>query len=171
MREDGGMPSADVPSPGHLPLDADLGADEEPRGTRTPVHLSARSVGLVMAGGTLGTAAREAAALSIPAVQRIPVAILGVNLLGAFALGVLLEALAQRGDDSGRRRSLRLLLGTGFLGGFTTYSALATDSALLIRDGDPTKGLLYALATVALAALATWAGVAAAAFSHRAGAA
>ncbi len=37
-------------------------------------------------------------------------------------LGALLESLARRGPDEGRRRAIRLLVGTGGLGGFTTYS-------------------------------------------------
>lgn len=36
------------------------------------------------------------------------------------------------GPVHGRRRDLRLLLGTGLLGGYTTYSALATDTAAVL---------------------------------------
>ena len=94
-----------------------------------------RDVGLVMAGGTVGTAARETLILAIPTVARLPLAILTANVVGAFALGLLLESLTLRGDDSGTRRHVRLLLGTGVLGGFTTYSALSLDVAALYGLG------------------------------------
>ncbi|MGO4692285.1 fluoride efflux transporter FluC [Glaciibacter sp. 2TAF33] len=131
-------------------------------------------MGLVAVGGVFGTAAREGLTLAlpvrIPAAGGFPLAILLINLGGAFLLGWLLEALTRRGPDAGRRRTLRLLLGTGFLGGFTTYSALATDTALILGDH---VGIAvgYSLGSVVAGALATWAGIAvgAAASRHRTG--
>jgi fluoride exporter len=132
-----------------------------------PVHLHWRYVGLVALGGVFGTATREALALTIPVNGVFPFAIFLVNIIGAFLLGVLLEGLTRRGPDAGRRRTLRLLLGTGFLGGFTTYSALAVDSALLLSSQAGTAdgaqigvGLGYAFGTVLAGALATWGGIA-----------
>ena len=128
-----------------------------------PLHLRARALGLVALGGAVGTALREAVALVVPGVGQLPVATLAVNILGAFLLGLLLEALVRRGPDEGRRRTLRLLLGTGLLGGFTTYSALATDTGLLLAAGaaDSTGvALLYAIGTVLLGGVATLAGIA-----------
>lgn len=145
----------------HPPL-AD-GARRSPSGPARALHLRPGLILLVVLGGTAGTAAREALSLALPPVGGIPVAILGINLLGAFLLGFLLDALARRGPDAGGRRGLRLLLGTGFLGGFTTYSALAADSALLLSATAVGPGLVYALGTVVVGALATWCGVAAAA--------
>lgn len=57
-----------------------------------------------------------------------------INLLGAFLLGLLLAYLASRGSETTRLRSLRLSLGTGVLGGFTTYSTFALEAAQLIID-------------------------------------
>ena len=51
-----------------------------------------------------GTAARYAMTLLVPARDGWPVATLSVNLVGAFVLGLLLEALARRGPDRGTRR-------------------------------------------------------------------
>ncbi|MFL0565396.1 fluoride efflux transporter FluC [Microbacterium sp. 179-I 1D1 NHS] len=132
-----------------------------------PVHLAWSSILLVLVGGTAGTAAREALSLAIPPAGGIPVAIFLINIVGALLLGSLLEALSRRGPDAGRRRSLRLLLGTGFAGGFTTYSALAVDTGVLVTGGDAFVGVLYALATVAVGALATVTGIALAASRHR----
>lgn len=112
---------------------------------------------LVFAGGCLGTAAREGIALALPwQGGGIPWAVLLVNLVGAFALGLLIGGLAARGAETERRRDIRLFGGTGVLGGFTTYSALATDSVLLAAS-DPGLAALYAfgsvIAGVALAGL------------------
>ncbi|SJN37995.1 CrcB protein [Micrococcus luteus Mu201] len=82
-----------------------------------------------------------------------------INITGALALGVLLEALAHRGPDAGRRRVLRLLLGTGVLGGFTTYSTLAESTAALFLDGHGLAGTGYALLTVLSGAIATACGL------------
>ncbi|MGK9149071.1 CrcB family protein [Plantibacter flavus] len=117
---------------------------------------------MVAVGGALGTAAREAISLATPTVGGVPVAILCINVAGAFLLGVLLESLLLRGPDEGRRRSLRLFLGTGILGGFTTYSALASDSGVLLLGGAAPTGIAYALGTVVLGGLASWLGIIAA---------
>ena len=111
---------------------------------------------MVFVGGAGGTAARAGIGLAVPAVAGIPLGTLGVNLLGAFLLGVLLEALARRGPDVGLRRALRLGLGTGVLGGFTTYSALAVETASLSLAA----GALYLVTTVLVGALASAAGIA-----------
>lgn len=114
---------------------------------------------MVALGGAIGTAAREAISLAIPPIGGVPVAILGINVVGAFLLGLLLESLLRPGPDAGRRRDLRLFLGTGVLGGFTTYSALAADSSVLLIEGSALVGVLYAVGSVVLGALASWGGI------------
>ena len=133
--------------------------------TPGPVHLRWRYLGLVFLGGTVGTALRAALALLLPAVDLasgsgLPLTTLGINLLGALLLGLLLEALGRGARDAaGRRRTARLLLGTGLLGGFTTYSALATDSAVLLQGGAGGVALAYAVGTVLFGGIATWLGI------------
>ena len=74
-----------------------------------------------------------------------------INVVGAFAIGILFGWRA-RMPHSSRRQRAQLFLGTGVLGGFTTYSALAVESA------DP--GLLWwGAATVLVGTAAAWAGV------------
>ncbi|KZC94323.1 MULTISPECIES: FluC/FEX family fluoride channel [Clavibacter] len=132
-----------------------------------PVHLRASSLGLVALGGAVGTGLREALALTWPApAGGLPVTILLINLVGAFVLGALLEGLALRGPDEGRRRGIRLLVGTGVLGGFTTYSALATDAAVLTGSALGTA-LAYAALSIVVGAAASLAGVAAGGALHR----
>lgn len=99
-----------------------------------------------------------------------PWPILVSNLTGAFALGLLLEVLARRGTDEGRRRDARLFLGTGVLGGYTTYSALAMDSLLLVGSQAWWSGGAYAVGSIALGVAAAWLGVRAGAMLVRDGA-
>lgn len=131
------------------------------------VHLRPSALATVFAGGTLGAGTRELLTLLFPAAGGFPWAVFGINLTGAFLLGFLLDALVRRGPDHGHRRTLRLLLGTGFMGGYTTYSSFAADTAGFFGAGAPATGVVYALATVVLGALASWAGIALATRIHR----
>ncbi len=105
---------------------------------------------LIGTGGTLGTAARYALDVTFPAVPgTMPVTIFLINMAGAFLLGLLLEGLYRRGSDVGWRRDVRLLVGTGLLGGFTTYSTFAVGAAQLLgTSGVTAEGFLYLFATV-----------------------
>lgn len=127
-------------------------------GTSKPFLRPANLV-LVFLGGAAGTAGRQGLGLLLPVVDGFPIAIFVANILGAFLLGLLLEALARRGHDVARRQRLRLLLGTGFMGGFTTYSALATDSMLMFTSGAAGMALFYAMLTLVVGGLATWTGI------------
>ncbi|OUM40314.1 CrcB family protein [Arthrobacter sedimenti] len=125
-----------------------------------PPHVRPAYLGLVFLGGVSGTLARSGIAAALPTPAGLPLGIFLINIAGAFGLGLLLEALARRGADHGRRRALRLLLGTGFLGGFTTYSALAVDSALLLGGDWPVEGVTYLAVSVLVGLGATAAGIA-----------
>lgn len=114
---------------------------------------------LVAVGGTAGAGAREALALLIPAADAIPVSLMLINILGAFLLGFLYEALTRPGIVPERTTRLKLLLGTGFCGGFTSYSAMATDTLALASHGSPGAALAYLFGMVVLGACATWAGI------------
>lgn len=133
-----------------------------------PAHLSPGLLLAVLAGGLLGTPARYGLSVALPTrTGQWPAGTFLVNLLGAFLLGALLEALARAGDDTGLRRLVRLGLGTGFLGAFTTYSALAVETDLLVRAHRPGLAATYATATVVGGLLLTVAGIALAAAVHR----
>ena len=108
----------------------------------------------VFAGGAAGTAVRALVGAVAPTVDRVPVATIAINVLGAFALGALLALLSRAGPDSGRRRTLRLLIGTGVLGGFTTFSSLAVDTAVLLAAHRTAEALAYGLGSVLAGALA-----------------
>ena len=99
---------------------------------------------LVMLGGTLGVAAREALLLLAPG-DGAPLMTLAINLLGSALLGVVVGAL----DD--RHPRWRAALGTGAMGGFTTYSAFAVQ---VVSSSAPVPGVALALATLAGGVLA-----------------
>lgn len=124
------------------------------------MHLRPRSILLVFLGGSLGTAARYLLTLSVPPVAGVPLITFLINVTGAFVLGWLLQALALRGQDEGTRRAVRLFVGTGILGGYTTYSSLAVDTDGLIAAQSVGLSILYAAATIVVGAAASVAGIA-----------
>lgn len=125
-----------------------------------PLFLRPGAILLVALGGAVGTAGRFALAVLLPPVGVLPVATVVVNLVGAFLLGLLLEGLARRGPDEGGRRRLRLLLGTGVLGGFTTYSTFSLDTVALLEGGHLAELLLYTGGTLVLGLVAAALGIA-----------
>lgn len=114
-------------------------------------------LGVVVLGGVLGVALREllllpfsggqvasdSLVLPVATVLVLPVATLVVNLLGSFALGIVVGRL---GD---RHPLTRGFVGTGVLGGFTTYSAFALQTATLLTAA-PVAGLALAVVSVLL---------------------
>ncbi|KXP00075.1 hypothetical protein AXK60_07720 [Tsukamurella pseudospumae] len=110
------------------------------------------ALGLVFLGGAVGTFARAEVGHWLPHTP-FPWATFAVNMVGAFLLGGVVEALSQRPDDE-RHRRVKLLLGTGFCGGLTTYSAFALD----IHGASPAVGAVYAGATVLLGLVTALAG-------------
>lgn len=132
-----------------------------------PAHLRPGLVGLVGAGGVVGTAGRFGLSQVLAPAAGWPTSTFVANLLGAFLLGVLLEALVRRGPEPRRAQHLRLALGTGVLGGFTTFSSLAIEIERLLADGRVALGVGYGLASVVLGFGLCLAGVAVAARPHR----
>ncbi|MBX5186421.1 fluoride efflux transporter CrcB [Rhizobium sp. NZLR3b] len=82
---------------------------------------------------------------------------LAVNVVGCFVIGVFAELIARRFNAS---VELRLLLITGFLGGFTTFSAFSLDAISLFERGEAAAGGIYIMASVGLSMAAVMAGLA-----------
>jgi CrcB protein len=80
-----------------------------------------------------------------------------VNIVGCFIIGVFAEMIARRFNASA---DLRLLLITGFLGGFTTFSAFSLDAISLFERGEAVMGGVYIAASVGLSMAAVIAGLA-----------
>jgi CrcB protein len=111
---------------------------------------SATDLGAVAVGGLAGGALRLAVDTAVPATP-LPWGTLGVNVLGAFALAVLAAWLWPVAP-----RAVRLALGPGLLGAFTTFSAVAVAVVTL----PPLLAAGYLLATLALGLAASFAGLA-----------
>jgi CrcB protein len=103
---------------------------------------------LVFAGGGTGAVMRYEVGrmltrwLGPAAVTAFPWATLTVNVIGSLAMGVLAGFLARHGSASGE--TMRLLIGVGVLGGFTTFSSFSLELMLLIERGQPSTAFAYA---------------------------
>lgn len=120
-------------------------------GRHPTVPLAAAVVAL---GGAVGALARWSAGEVVPEGSGPPATTLAVNVIGSFLLAALPAVAAVR-----RRPLLALFLGTGLLGGFTTFSAYAEQSRSLAASGRPGLAAVYVAGTLAaclLAALAGW---------------
>lgn len=91
-----------------------------------PARVVLRRAALAAAGGMLGTAARLWLGMLIPDAA---LGVLAANIAGSLVLGVLTVRLAAP--------DLRVFLGTGLLGGFTTYSAFTVDAVGLWASSPP----------------------------------
>jgi CrcB protein len=105
---------------------------------------------LVFLGGGLGAAARHwvnRTAMNV-AGPDYPAGTLVVNIVGSMAMGMLAAWFAFRGETT--TAAERLFLTTGVLGGFTTFSAFALDTTLLLERHDWAAALVYAGSSVFL---------------------
>jgi CrcB protein len=106
-------------------------------------------VAYVALGGGVGTAARYLLTLFVQqrAGAGFPVATLLVNVTGSFLLGLLMRYAL---ESTAASPEARLLLTTGFCGGFTTFSTFSYETARLIEDGEWRRGVAYIAASVIL---------------------
>ena len=118
----------------------------------------------VAIGGAAGAALRYQTGramtqwLGPQAVTTFPFATLAVNALGSLLMGVLAGWLVRNGGESNEQ--LRLLLGVGLLGGFTTFSAFSLEMVLMIQRGQYLLATLYAVLSFALGLTGLMAGLA-----------
>jgi CrcB protein len=146
-----------------LPSDPDTAST-----SARPLHLRPSALAWVFSGGVVGTALRYVIEEALPhGVAGWPWATFLINLSGAFVLGGVLEALSRLGDDSGRRRRVRLLAGTGGCGAFTTNSTFSLEVVNLGRHGHVGPAVGYGVLSVVGGVVAAWLGIVVAARVHR----
>jgi CrcB protein len=108
---------------------------------------------IVFLGAGVGGAIRHGINLAtsrlLPGVT-FPVATLFINVLGSFLMGIIAESFVLRGSGG---HPLRLLLTTGVLGGFTTFSTFSLDAITLYERGQTGAAFAYVLASVIAALL------------------
>ncbi len=113
---------------------------------------------LVMLGGAVGAGLRYLVGEWTLAIAGpgLPFATWTVNILGGLAMGMVTGIVARSGAGG---EALRLLLGVGVLGGFTTFSAFSLELVTMIVRGDAVLAAAYAVSSVAGSAVALYVGI------------
>jgi CrcB protein len=147
------------PHPGY-PIDPDVTGDEVRRLPHPAIRVLLERWDILLAiaaGGSLGALARWGLAKALPhSSTQLPWATVLTNVSGCFAIGVVLVVLTERRPDD---RLLRPLLGTGVLGGYTTFSTYALDTRTLLAAGRPLLAASYLFGTLAVGLFAVVAGI------------
>lgn len=86
---------------------------------------------------------------------RFPLGTLAVNVTGCFLIGILMTLFT---DRPAAHPNWRLLLVTGVLGGYTTFSSFGWESFQELRDGNAIAGLANIALSIFLGLLAVWCG-------------
>ncbi|MCU0329954.1 MAG: CrcB family protein [Candidatus Kapabacteria bacterium] len=114
--------------------------------------MAVSSLLLVALGGALGSVLRYVCTILVSSSPGdVPLATLGVNILGSLVLGVL--------TGFAPTHSTMLLFGTGLCGGFTTYSAFTTDMLALAEGARPLPAVLYGGLSIIGGLAAAWLGI------------
>ncbi|MBF4161612.1 fluoride efflux transporter FluC [Nocardioides acrostichi] len=108
-------------------------------------------------GGAVGACARYGAGLLWPTpTGHFPWTTFWINVVGCGLMGVLMVLVSERFTT---HHLVRPFLGTGVLGGFTTFSSATVDLQRLLTPQTSGTALLYAAGTVLAAVAAVWVGV------------
>jgi CrcB protein len=113
----------------------------------------------VALGGAIGSVARfwltgVMTALTGP---RFPWGTLLINILGSLMIGIV-AGVTLTPARIGMHPDVRIFLMTGICGGFTTFSAFSLQTLELLQSGDTVPALGYAIGSVMLCVVATYAG-------------
>jgi fluoride exporter len=113
-------------------------------------------VGWVAIAGALGALSRWGVhgLVQSRAASRFPFGTVVVNVTGSFVLGLLVGLATYQGLDP----DVRTVVGTGFIGAYTTFSSFSYDTFGLIEVGETRAALLNALGSVAVGLLVATAG-------------
>jgi CrcB protein len=113
---------------------------------------------LVMAGGALGASARYGLSRALGGISASwPWPTFVANVVGGLLMGMLAAHVLRSGPDA---ENMRLFVGVGLIGGFTTFSAFSLEMAQMIERGQMVLACGYALASVLLALAALFGGLA-----------
>lgn len=122
---------------------------------------SPAALAVVALGGAIGASARYGLGLAWPVnADAFPVTTLLINVVGSLLIGALIGYL-QRRRDAGRPANalLRPFVGTGILGGFTTFSTFSVDAQRLLALGEVGGTAAYVVLTPVLSILAAAVGL------------
>lgn len=108
----------------------------------------------VALGGAIGSVVRYLLGRLPVKTGDFPVITLGINVIGAFCIGLIVAAV---GKHSGWDPRLVLFLKVGFCGGFTTFSTFSLETVQLLQNGKTAQAVLYVAASVILGIAAVFA--------------
>lgn len=116
-----------------------------------------RSILLVAMGGALGSVGRFLLSKAVQehAATAFPVATFAVNVVGCFVIGLVYGLSLRDNEPAG---DTKLLLATGFCGGFTTFSTFMNEGSALMKDEHYTYMMLYLFGSLALGLIAVLSG-------------
>jgi fluoride exporter len=141
-------------------IDPDMEIGEDAGSAPSPARRRRARLAILAAvatGGAFGAAGRYAISLAIPeTASGFPWATFLINITGSAVLGFLVTLVPEQFP---RGRLARPLLGTGFIGAYTTFSTFTVEAVLLIRAGHPATAGAYVLASVVAGLAAAWAGM------------
>ncbi|PAU94426.1 fluoride efflux transporter CrcB [Aliifodinibius salipaludis] len=115
-----------------------------------------QSILAVGAGGFFGSIFRYLIShyITISAQSTFPFGTLTVNLAGSFLIGIIIASAL----EGNLNKSMRLLLATGFCGGFTTFSSFSYEFFSLLQHEQTGYAFLYAVASFVLGLAFVWLG-------------
>lgn len=132
---------------GPVDSDVDLRIDGRERRAHDP-----KILGVIAAGGAVGASARYLVGVGWPTPpDGFPFGTMVINVVGCGLIGILMVLVT---DVLTQQRLLRPFLGTGVLGGFTTFSTYAVDIQHLVSGRHAGTALLYLVTTIVGALLA-----------------
>ncbi|HEY7107275.1 MAG TPA: CrcB family protein [Acidimicrobiia bacterium] len=112
---------------------------------------------VVAAGGALGAPARYGIAQLLPVQPGVfPWATFWTNVSGALLIGLFVTGVLER---MRRDRYVRPFFVVGFLGSFTTFSTLATETATLVKEGEVALAVGYTVASIVVGSSAAFGGL------------
>lgn len=109
------------------------------------------SILIIALGGAIGSVLRYLLSVRVSNAtlnSTIPYGILAVNVLGGLLMGMLVAYLMRGEGEMPLATSTFLLLGTGVLGGFTTFSSFALESFFLLEKSAYMPAIIYILLSV-----------------------
>ncbi len=117
-----------------------------------------RNILLVGLGGSIGSILRYLCQrfFNESNFHTFPWATFLVNIIGCLIIGIIFAAM----ERSMISQPIRLLLATGFCGGFTTFSAFALENVLLMKAGETTTWVVYTIISVVVGIASVFAGIA-----------
>jgi CrcB protein len=113
-----------------------------------------KEIAIVFVGGGLGSALRFGVGkLLISSTSKFPTATFLVNMMGCLLIGLLIAFFSKSENNF-----YKLLLVTGFCGGFTTFSTFSNETILLLKNNQIALAVIYIFSSLIVGLLATFLG-------------